>query len=50
MSLNKISQETYKKISVEFINDLILVENKNIFYILHIKEDCYLLNAFSAQI
>ena len=32
--LNKISQETYKKISVEFINELILIENKNIFYIL----------------
>jgi hypothetical protein len=32
--LNKISQETYKKISVEFINELVLIENKNIFYIL----------------
>jgi len=32
--LNKISQETYKKISVEFINELILVKDKNIFNIL----------------
>ena len=32
--LNKISLETYKKISVEFINELILIQNKNIFYIL----------------
>jgi len=32
--LNKISHETYKKISVEFINELILIKNKNIFNIL----------------
>jgi hypothetical protein len=32
--LNKISQETYKKISSEFINELVLIKNKNIFTIL----------------
>jgi hypothetical protein len=32
--LNKISQETYKKISSDFINELVLVKNKNIFNIL----------------
>jgi hypothetical protein len=32
--LNKISQEAYVKISNEFINELILVKNKNIFDIL----------------
>ena len=33
-NLNKISQDTYKKISVEFINELILIENLEIFKIL----------------
>jgi hypothetical protein len=32
--LNKISHETYKKISNDFMNELILIENKNIFNIL----------------
>ena len=32
--LNKISQDTYKKISVDFINDLVLIDNKNLFKIL----------------
>jgi hypothetical protein len=31
--LNKISNETYKKISVEFLDDLLKIENKNMFYI-----------------
>jgi len=33
-NLNKISQDTYKKISIEFINELILIENSEIFKIL----------------
>jgi hypothetical protein len=32
--LNKISQDTYKKISIEFINELILIENEKLFEIL----------------
>jgi hypothetical protein len=32
--LNKISEETYKKISLEFINEILLIENFNLFEIL----------------
>jgi hypothetical protein len=32
--LNKISQDTYKKISIEFINELVQVENEKLFEIL----------------
>ena len=32
--LNKISQDTYKKISVDFINELILINNSNLFEII----------------
>ena len=32
--LNKISQDTYKKISTDFINELLLINNKDLFEIL----------------
>lgn len=32
--LNKISQDTYKKISIDFINELTLIENSNLFEII----------------
>jgi hypothetical protein len=32
--LNKISQDTYKKVSLDFMNDLILIENYDLFEIL----------------
>ena len=32
--LNKISQDTYKKISIEFINELVQIENEKLFEIL----------------
>ena len=32
--LNKISQDTYKKVSLEFMNELILIENHSLFEIL----------------
>ena len=32
--LNKISEDSYKKISIDFINELILIQNENLFHIL----------------